>query len=146
MRIDLSDLIKALGGWVLCIDECGDGCTICVELPEELKDLDDNKKLYVALYISARKILDYRLVSAMHIHFVRTRSIVEPRILVKALSKAKFSSKIPPTIEDIDNPYAWEAVKWRGIAYATMVLNSERRCDRSGADSEDTFSLFLSLP
>jgi len=139
MRTDLGELVRALSGWILCVDECGNECAICVELPEELRNLDNNRRLYVALYVAARRILDYRLAAAMHIHFVRTRSIVEPRILVKALSEAKFSSKIPPAIED-DNPYAWEAVKWRGIAYAQMVLSSKRRRVRPDADSEYTLN------
>jgi len=146
MRTDLGELVRALSGWILCVDECDGRCTICVELPdEELKDLDDSRKLYVALYVAARKILDYRLAAAMHIHFVRTKSVVEPRLLVRALSGAKILSAVPPAIED-DNPYVWEAVKWKGIAYAQMVLSSQRRRVRPDADSEDTFSLFLSLP
>jgi len=51
MMINLGDLVPALKSWVLCVGECSDRCTICVELPEELKDLDNDKKLYVALYI-----------------------------------------------------------------------------------------------
>jgi len=126
MRLDLGDLVRALAGWVLCVDECGDGCTICVELPEELKDLDSDKKLYVALYVAARRILDYRLAAAMHIHFIKSKAVVDPKLLVKAPSEAKFSSVVPPAIED-DNPYVWESVKWRGIAYSTMILSSEQR-------------------
>jgi len=126
MRLDLGNLVRALSGWILCVDECGGECTICVELPGELGDLDSDRKLYVALYVASRKILDYRLVAAMHIHFVRSRAVVEPRFLVKALSTARFWSVVPPTIED-DNPYIWEAVKWRGIAYAEAVLSSEKK-------------------
>jgi len=136
MRLDLGNLVRALEDWILCVDECGDGCTICVELPEELRDLDENRKLYVALYAAARRILDYRLAAAMHIHFVRSKAVVEPRLLVKALSNTRFLSRVPPAIED-DNPYAWEAVKWRGIAYAQMVLSSEKKHVQPGANSED---------
>jgi len=138
MRLDLGDLVRALAGWVLCVDECSNECTICVELPDdELRNLDNNRKLYVALYVAARRILDYRLAAAMHIHFVKTKSIVEPRFLVKTLNKARFSSAVPPAVED-DSPYVWEAVKWRGIAYAQMVLGSEKKYIQPSANSEDT--------
>jgi len=136
MRVDLGELVRALAGWVLCVDECSNECSICVELPKELKDLDSDRRLYVALYISARRILDYRLAAAMHIHFVRTKSTMEPRILVKALSEARFWSAVPPAIDD-NSPYAWEAVKWRGIVYAEMVLSSEKRRVQSGVNIKD---------
>jgi len=137
MRIDLGGLVRPLEDWILCVDECGDGCTICVELPEELSDLDNDKKLYVALYVASRKLLDYRLAAAMHIHYIRTKSVVEPRLLVDALNGAKVVSRVPPAIED-DSPYVWEAVKWRGIAYAQMVLGSEKKHVQPSANSEDT--------
>jgi len=128
MRIDIGNLVRALAGWILCVDECDNECTICVELPDdELKNLNSDRKLYVALYVAARRILDYRLAAAMHIHFVRSKVVVDPKLLVKALESAKFWSAVPPAAEDTDNPYVWEAVKWRGIVYAQMVLNSERR-------------------
>jgi len=135
MRLDLGSLVRLLEGWILCVDECVDGCAICVELSAELKDLDGDRRLYVALYISARRILDYRLAAAMHIHFVKTKSIVEPRLLVKVLSSAKVVSRVPPAIED-DSPYVWEAVKWRGIAYAQTILDSEKRRVQPAANTE----------
>jgi len=130
MRIDLGCLVPVLKGWMLCIDGCNGGCAFCVELPEELNGLNDAEKLYVALYITARRVLDYRIAAAMHIHFVKNRAMVEPELLVKALRSAKIMSKIPPAIEE-DSPYAWEAVKWRGIVYAQMILDSGKR--RRGA-------------
>jgi len=42
------------------MDECSNGCTVCVELPEELNGLDEGRKLYVALYDADRRTLDYR--------------------------------------------------------------------------------------
>jgi len=125
MRVDIGNLVRALGGWIICVDECDNRCTICVELPGELGDLDSDRKLYVALYVASRKILDYRLAAAMHIHFIKSKAAVDPGILVKALNTARFWSAVPPAIED-DNPYVWEAVKWRGIAYAEAVLSSEK--------------------
>jgi len=137
MRIDIGNLVRALAGWILCIDECDSECTVCIELPdEELKDLDTNRRLYVALYVASRKILDYRLVAAMHIHFVKTKAVVEPKLLVKALSSAKVVSRVPPAIED-DSPYVWEAVRWRGIVYAETVMSAERRRVRPSANSGD---------
>jgi len=137
MRLDLGDLVRALTGRIFCVDECSNECTICVELPDdELRNLDSDRKLYVALYAAARRILDYRLVAAMHIHFVKSRAVVDPKLLVKALENAKFWSVVPPAIDD-NSPYAWEAVKWRGIVYAEMVLGSEKRRVQSGVNIKD---------
>jgi len=75
--------------------------------------------------LTSRRILDYRVVAAMHIHFIRSKAMVEPELLLKVLSNAKVVSRVPPAIED-DNLYIWEAVRWRGIAYAQTILDLER--------------------
>lgn len=42
----------------------------------------------------------------MHIHFIGSRAVVDPRLLVKALNSTRFSSAVTPAIEDNGNPYA----------------------------------------
>jgi len=68
MRADLGGLVRALAGRIFCVDEYSDGCTICIELPDELRDLNSDRRLYVALYVASRKLLDYRLAAAMYIY------------------------------------------------------------------------------
>lgn len=125
MRFNLGSLLSALEGWILCIEECSDECSLCIDPPDEIKTLKDSEKLYVALYLAGRKTMDYRVAAAMHIYFLRNRVLVNPELLMKALSKAKIISRIPPTMED-DSPYLWEAVKWRGVAYAQTILDLEK--------------------
>jgi len=89
--------VSALKSWIPCVD----GCIICVELPEELRALDNSRKLYVALYITARKILDYRVAAAMRIYILLVVKLqVEPKLLVKVFSNVKVVSRIPQAIED----------------------------------------------
>jgi len=50
---------------------------------------------------------------------------VRPELLTGALRDAKVSLKVPPAIED-GSHYAWEAVLYKGIAYAQTILDLER--------------------
>jgi len=40
MGFDFRNLVPALSGWVLRVDECNDGRAICVELSKELSCLN----------------------------------------------------------------------------------------------------------
>jgi hypothetical protein len=116
-------LIPALDGWVLCVDEEGEGCTISVKLPDWV-DKDKVKRIYIALYIAARTTMDYRVAAALHIYSARNKVAVHPNIAIKALTGSKIYSKISRSMEDED--YAWQAVLYRGILYAQSILDLER--------------------
>jgi len=124
MKLDLGTLIPVASGWILCVDECDVSCSICVNLPHEFLNLSDKEKLYISLYLTARKTLDYRIAAAMHVYSVKNKVAVGSEVLVKALKEGEIESKIPQALEDV--PYAWEAVRWRGIAYAQTFLDVER--------------------
>ena len=116
-------MIPALDGWVLCVDEEGEGCTISVKLPDWV-DKDKVKRIYIALYIAARTTMDYRVAAALHIYSARNKVAVHPNIAIKALTGSKIYSKISRSMEDED--YAWQAVLYRGILYAQSILDLER--------------------
>jgi hypothetical protein len=116
-------LIPALDGWVLCVDEEGEDCTISVKLPDWV-DKDKVKRIYIALYIAARTTMDYRVAAALHIYSARNKVAVHPNIAIKALTGSKIYSKISRSMEDED--YAWQAVLYRGILYAQSILDLER--------------------
>ena len=117
-------MIPALDGWVLCVDEEGEGCTISVKLPGWV-DKDKVERIYIALYIAARATMDYRVAAALHIYSVRNRFTARSETLVRAMADSKVYSKIPRAIED-ENPYAWQAMLYRGILYAYSILDLER--------------------
>lgn len=125
MKFDLSCLIPALEGWIVCVDECDDICTICINLPEWVRELEEREKIYLSLYIFARAVMDYRVVSALHIYSIRNRVMLRPEILSKALRETKVSLKIPRVIEGED-PYAWTAVLYKGMAYAQSILDLDK--------------------
>jgi hypothetical protein len=116
-------LIPALDGWVLCVDEEGEDCTISVKLPGWV-DKDKVERIYIALYIAARATMDYRVAAALHIYSARNKVAVHPNIAIKALTGSKIYSKISRSMEDED--YAWQAVLYRGILYAQSILDLER--------------------
>lgn len=116
-------MIPALDGWVLCVDEEGEGCTISVKLPDWV-DKDKVKRIYIALYIAAKTTMDYRVAAALHIYSARNKVAVHPNIAIKALTGSKIYSKISRSMEDED--YAWQAVLYRGILYAQSILDLER--------------------
>ena len=116
-------MIPALDGWVLCVDEEGEDCTISVKLPDWV-DKDKVKRIYIALYIAARTTMDYRVAAALHIYSARNKVAVHPNIAIKALTGSKIYSKISRSMEDED--YAWQAVLYRGILYAQSILDLER--------------------
>lgn len=126
MRVDLGVLVPALGGWTLCIDEPRCECVICAQLPKWAKDLGEHEKVYLALYLASKHLLDYRLTAAMHIYMVRNRVTVRPGILVRTLRDARVVSKIPRAVEE-EGPYVWEAVLYKGIVYAQQVLSLDKR-------------------
>jgi len=125
VKLDLGSLVPALKDWLLCVDECNNGCVICIQLPEWAKDFSGQEKILLALYLASRYLLEYRLVACMHIYSVRNRVVLRPEILVKALGEAKVVSKIPRAIND-DNPYVWEAVFYKGILYAQQILDLDK--------------------
>ena len=125
MKVELGRLVPALEGWVLCINECNGDCTTCVQLPEWTRGLGEAEKLGLALYLAARATMDYRVAAAMHIHTIRNRVVVNPVLLVRALREAKFTSRVPRAIEGED-PYAWEAVLYKGILYAQTILDLDK--------------------
>ena len=116
-------MIPALDGWILCVDEEGEDCTISVKLPDWV-DKDKVKRIYIALYIAARTTMDYRVAAALHIYSARNKVAVHPNIAIKALTGSKIYSKISRSMEDED--YAWQAVLYRGILYAQSILDLER--------------------
>jgi len=124
MRVDLGVLMPALRGWTLCIDEASCDCMIRVHLPDWAENLGEHEKVYLALYLASRRILDYRLAASMHVYMVRNRVALRPEILAKALRDAKVVSRIPRAVEDA--PYAWEAVLYRGILYAQQILSLDK--------------------
>ena len=122
MMINLGSLVPSLEGWVLCADECTDECVICVRLPRCAARLGEYEKVYMALYLAARSIMDYRVAAALHIHSVRTRTTLDPELLVRAWMKAMVTTRIPVQVDDT----CWEAVLYRGILYAQSILVLDR--------------------
>ncbi len=125
MKIEVGGLIAALKDWTLCIDGSNCDCTICVELPRWAEELGEREKVYLALYLAARHILDYRLVAAMHVYMVRNRVALRPEVLVEALRDARVRSRVSRVVED-SSPFAWEAVFYRGLVYARQVLSLDK--------------------
>ena len=117
--------MPALKGWTLCIDEPDCDCAICVQLPGWAGGLGERERVYLALYIAARHVMDYRLTAAMHLYSVRSRVALRPELLVKALREARVASKIQRALEDT-SPYAWEAVLYKGIVYAEQILSLDK--------------------
>jgi hypothetical protein len=124
MELELGSLVPALAGWRLCIDEDAGDCTITVRLPKAVQ-LDDRGRVYVALYIAARHVMDYRLAAALHIYSVRSRIVVHPSVIKRIMEEAIVESRVPRRIVD-DCPYAWDAVYYRGVAYAQAILDLDR--------------------
>ena len=125
MRLDLGSLVPALSGWTLCIDGPGCDCTVCVELPGWAGGLSESERRYLALFLAARSLLDYRLAAAMHVYMVKSKVALGPEALARALRDARVDSEIPRAVEE-DSAYAWEAVLYKGILYAQQVLSLER--------------------
>ena len=125
MRVDLGVLVPALRGWTLCIDEPSCDCVVCVQLPEWAGKLSEHEKVYLALFLAAKHLLDYRVAAAMHIYMVRNRVALRPELLTKTLREAKVISRIPRAVEE-DSAYAWEAVLYKGIVYAQQILSLDR--------------------
>ena len=125
MRLELGSLVPALSGWTLCINEAGCDCTICVYLPDWTENLGEHGKVYLALYLASRHLLDYRLTASMHIYMVKNRVVLRPEILVRALRESRVASKVPRAVEE-DSVYAWEAVLYKGIVYAERILSLDK--------------------
>ncbi len=126
MRVDLGILVPALRGWTLCIDEQSPECIIVVRLPVWTEKLSEREKVYLALFIAAKHLLDYRVAAAMHVYMVRNKVMVRPEALVRALREAEVVSRIPRAIEE-EGPYVWEAVLYKGIVYAQQLLCLDKR-------------------
>lgn len=129
MRVDLGAFVPALRGWTLCINETSRDCIICVSLPDWAGNLGEHEKVYLALYITSKHLLDYRLTASMHVYLVRNKVALRPEILTKALRDAKVVTKIPRAIEraiEEEGPYVWEAVLYKGILYAKQILSLDK--------------------
>ncbi len=125
MKVDLDTLVPALRGWTLCIDEPSCDCMICIQLPEWARKLSERERVYLALFLAAKHLLDYRVTAAMHIYMVRNRVVLRPELLTRALREARVTSRVPRALEE-DSVYAWEAVLYRGIVYAEQILSLEK--------------------
>ena len=125
MRVDLGILVPALRGWTLCIDETSCDCMICVQLPRWAGRFSEREKVYLALFLAAKHLLDYRVAAAMHVYMVRNKVALRPELLTRTLREAKVVSKIPRAIEE-DSAYAWEAVLYKGVVYAQLILSLDR--------------------
>jgi len=120
LRIGLGNLVRALEGWTVCIDGCGEECTVCVWLPGWAKRLRGEERALLALYLAARATMDYRVVAAMHLYATRHRVALRPELYARARREARVEARVPHRIED-ETPYAWEAVLYKGILYAEAV-------------------------
>ena len=125
MKVDLGRLVPALSGWRLCYDGSECKCTICVQLPPWAEGLDPRQKVYLALYIAARAIMDYRLVAAMHVYAVKERVMLRAELLARAVRESRVHTTIPRAVVE-ECPYAWEAVLYKGILYAEQLLSLEK--------------------
>lgn len=125
MRVDLGVLVPALRSWTLCIDEPSCDCVVCVQLPEWAGKLGEREKVYLALFLAARHVMDYRVAASMHVYMVRNRVTLRPELLIRTLREAKIISKIPRAVEE-DSAYAWEAVLYKGIVYAEQILSLDK--------------------
>ncbi len=125
MRVDLGVLVPALRGWTLCIDEPSCDCVVCVQLPEWAGKFNEHEKVYLALFLAAKHLLDYRVAAAMHVYMVKSRVTLRPELLTRTLREAKVASKIPRAVEE-DSAYAWEAILYKGIVYAEQILSLDK--------------------
>ncbi|MEB3778751.1 MAG: hypothetical protein GSR85_00750 [Desulfurococcales archaeon] len=126
MRVDLGVLLPALRGWTLCIDEPGCDCMVCVQLPEWAGKFSEREKVYLALFLAAKHLLDYRVAAALHVYMVKNRVALRPELLTRTLREAKVVSRIPRAVEE-DSAYVWEAVLYKGVVYAEQVLSLDKR-------------------
>ena len=125
MRVDLGTIVPALRGWTLCIDEPSCDCVVCVQLPEWVGKLGERERVYLVLFLAARHLLDYRVAAAMHVYTMRNRIALRPELLTRALREARVVSRMPQAVEE-DSAYVWEAVLYKGIAYAQQLLSLDR--------------------
>jgi len=125
VKLDLGSLAPALEGWILCVDECGEECAVCVKLPSWSRKLSERVRTYISLYLATKASMDYRIAGAMHVYMVKNRVSLNPAILLKALREAKVNLRIPKLIEE-NTSYAWESVLYKGIAYSQTLLDLEK--------------------
>ncbi len=125
MRVDLGIVVPALRGWSLCVDEPSCDCVVCVQLPEWAEELSEGEKVYLALFLAAKHLLDYRVAAAMHVYMVRNRVALRPELLIRSLREAKVVSRVSRAVEE-DSAYAWEATLYRGVVYAEQILSLDR--------------------
>jgi len=120
MKINLGELVPALDGWIIAIDEDCDDAIVKIFLPKNLK-LNEDEKIYVGLWLSAKATMDYRVFSALIIFQNRRKICVHPLILLKAEKKSKVEAKIRKREDNF-----WK-VKYKGLAYALALLDLEKR-------------------
>jgi len=104
---------------VIAIDEDCDDAIVKIFLPRDL-NLSNDEKIYVALWLSAKATMDYRVFSALIIFQHQKRLCVHPLTLLKAEKEAKIETKIKKREGNF-----WK-VKFKGLAYALALLDLER--------------------
>ena len=119
MKINLGELVPALDGWIIAIDEDCDDAIVKIFLPKNLK-LNEDEKIYVGLWLASKVTMDYRVFSALIIFQHQKRLCVHPLTLLKAEKEAKIESKIKRREDNF-----WK-VKYKGLAYALALLDLER--------------------
>lgn len=126
--VDLGEYVPALGGWKLLIstapvEDLGDYIAV-VAVDEELaEELGEEKLRLLALYWVAREMMDYRVAAAMHIYRVKHKVALSPEELSKHSKRVEVRVRFRRREK---NPFAWEAVFWRGACYAQTLLNLEK--------------------
>ena len=103
--------------------------------PSGVGKLSEHERMYLALFLAAKHLLDYRVAAAMHVYAMRNRVALRPELLTRTFREAKVVSKIPRAVEE-DSAYAWEAVLYKGIVYAEQILGSRQAGYRQGGAPE----------
>jgi len=70
--------VRAIHGWVACAQVCDAAFSVYAKLSECLQRPRSGVKVYVALYLTARAMLDYRAEAAMHVFCARSGVTVKP--------------------------------------------------------------------
>ena len=120
MRINLGELVPALDGWIIAIDEDCDDAIVKIHLPKNLK-LNEDEKIYVGLWLATKTTMDYRIFASLLIFQHRRKICVHPTILLEAERKSRIESKIKKREDNF-----WK-VKYKGLAYALALLDLEKR-------------------
>ena len=121
--VELSELLPVLP-WRLAIDPDVCDTDICVWLRGPLSSAPDPVRVYAAVFTVARKTLDYRLVAAAYIQYVRLLLegiVVKPSDLVKTAAASRIEVRVATRRSE-----CWEGARYRGILYAEMYLDAQK--------------------